>query len=45
MVNYLYDLPKVTQNHEKFATAREIAASPEVKALAEGATAMQTEER
>ncbi|ETX27720.1 malonyl-CoA decarboxylase [Roseivivax isoporae] len=34
MVNYLYDLDKVAQNHERFATAHAIAMSPEVKALA-----------
>lgn len=35
MVNYLYDLREVAQNHERFATTREIAAAPDVAALAE----------
>jgi len=30
MVNYLYDLGKTTENHEKFATSKRIAASHEV---------------
>ncbi|MCK7610827.1 malonyl-CoA decarboxylase [Roseibium sp. CAU 1639] len=34
MVNYLYDLKKVTQNHERFASSRDIAASPEIRSLA-----------
>lgn len=34
MVNYLYDLSKVTQNHERFANDLEIAASTEMRALA-----------
>ena len=33
MVNYLYDLALISQNHERFATAGQIAASPEVTAL------------
>lgn len=33
MVNYLYDLPKVAQNHERFATAGEIATSSEIRNL------------
>ena len=33
MVNYLYDLGKVAQNHERFATKNEIALSPEIRAL------------
>ncbi|MEM8947808.1 MAG: malonyl-CoA decarboxylase [Pseudomonadota bacterium] len=33
MVNYLYDLSKVAQNHERFAAAREIAASSDVRSL------------
>ncbi|WP_146591930.1 malonyl-CoA decarboxylase [Puniceibacterium confluentis] len=40
MVNYLYDLAQITQNHEGFATSGTIAASPEVRALA-GAVALQ----
>ncbi len=34
MVNYLYDLAKVSQNHERFAVDHQIAASAEVRALA-----------
>jgi len=33
MVNYLYDLNKVAQNHERFATAKEITASAEIRNL------------
>ena len=33
MVNYLYDLSKVAQNHERFASNREIALSPHIQAL------------
>lgn len=34
MVNYLYDLAKVTQNHERFATKQEVVASSQVRSLA-----------
>lgn len=34
MVNYLYDLSKVTQNHERFATRHEIASSSQIRSLA-----------
>lgn len=37
MVNYLYDLEKVTQNHERFAASHDIAASSEVSSLAAAA--------
>lgn len=40
MVNYLYDLRQISQNHERFAATAEVAASPEVTALA--ATAAKT---
>ncbi|MHA7777580.1 malonyl-CoA decarboxylase [Roseibium sp. M-1] len=33
MVNYLYDLGKVTQNHERYATSLDIAASSDIKSL------------
>ncbi len=33
MVNYLYDLTKVTQNHERFASASTVAVSPEIRSL------------
>ena len=34
MVNYLYDLDRIEQNHEAFANRGEVAASPAVKKLA-----------
>ena len=34
MVNYLYDLSRVAQNHERFAATGEIVASSEVRSLA-----------
>jgi malonyl-CoA decarboxylase len=34
MVNYLYDLKKVSSNHERFASRHEVAASSDVRALA-----------
>ncbi|MCK0097443.1 malonyl-CoA decarboxylase [Yoonia sp. F2084L] len=37
MVNYLYDLARVSQNHERFAVDHAIAASAEVRALAAAA--------
>ncbi|MEY8828031.1 malonyl-CoA decarboxylase [Sedimentitalea sp. XS_ASV28] len=37
MVNYLYDLSLITQNHERYASKQTIAASPEVTALAQAA--------
>ncbi|WP_420335482.1 malonyl-CoA decarboxylase [Roseibium sp.] len=37
MVNYLYDLPKVAQNHEKYATTQEVMATDAVKSLAKSA--------
>lgn len=45
MVNYLYDLPNVAQNHENFATTRTIAATAEVKALSASADLTPTEKR
>jgi malonyl-CoA decarboxylase len=33
MVNYLYDLGKVAQNHERYATGRDIAASSDIRGL------------
>jgi len=38
MVNYLYDLRQISQNHERFAASGEIAASSEVTALAAAAS-------
>jgi malonyl-CoA decarboxylase len=37
MVNYLYDLSAVAQNHERFADSHEVAAAPSVVALARAA--------
>lgn len=37
MVNYLYDLSRIAQNHEVFATTRAVVAKPDVKTLAESA--------
>ena len=37
MVNYLYDLRKVAQNHEEFVGQHQIAAAPSVRALARAA--------
>jgi malonyl-CoA decarboxylase len=34
MVNYRYDLKRISQNHEAFAAEGKVAASPEVRALA-----------
>ena len=34
MVNYLYDLNRTSQNHERFAAAGTVAASPEMQRLA-----------
>ena len=31
MVNYLYDLQLVSQNHERFSASHEVAASPEIR--------------
>ncbi|MCI5074872.1 malonyl-CoA decarboxylase [Oricola sp.] len=42
MVNYLYDLPKASQNQERFAAAGRIAASAQVKSLAAAAFELQT---
>jgi malonyl-CoA decarboxylase len=33
MVNYLYDLSRLAQNHERFATTGEVPTSPRVRAL------------
>jgi malonyl-CoA decarboxylase len=45
MVNYLYDLPKVAQNQEKFATTQLVVATAEVKSLAKTAAARLENER
>ena len=38
MVNYRYDLARISQNHERFASKHEVAASAEVRQLAKQAT-------
>lgn len=45
MVNYLYDLSKVAQNHENFVTTREVVATAEVKALADAVSLPAAQER
>ncbi|MCH1597164.1 MAG: malonyl-CoA decarboxylase, partial [Pseudomonadales bacterium] len=45
MVNYLYDLPKVAQNHENFANTRKVVATPAVRTLAKAAALPSTGER
>ena len=45
MVNYLYDLPKVAQNHEAYATRHEVLASGEVKSLADAAAKARSAEK
>jgi malonyl-CoA decarboxylase len=45
MVNYLYKLDRVAQNHELFVTRREVVASPELRALAERAPLETGKER
>jgi malonyl-CoA decarboxylase len=37
MVNYLYDLARVSQNHERFASGQEVVMSGEVRGLANAA--------
>ena len=45
MVNYLYDLSKVAQNHENFATTREVVATSDVQTMAGSVALPPTEER
>ena len=45
MVNYLYDLRDVSQNHEAFVSTKDVAATPDVKALAREAARARTDER
>ena len=44
MVNYLYDLKKVAQNHERFATTHSVTASPEIRTLSAAGGKALTEE-
>lgn len=45
MVNYLYDLSKVAQNHERFATRRDVIAASGVRALAASVAPVASDER
>ncbi len=45
MVNYLYDLRDVSQNHEAFVSNKNVAATPYVHALAREAARAPTDER
>ena len=45
MVNYLYDLRDVSQNHEAFVSIKDVAATPDVQALAREAAHARTDER
>lgn len=45
MVNYLYDLKKVAQNHEHFATTQGVLASNDVQSLAKASKLAQGQER
>ena len=42
MVNYLYDLAQIPENHEGFVGAQHVAASTEVRKLASKAPDVQT---
>ena len=44
MVNYLYDLRDVSQNHEAFVSNKDVAATPNVYALARKASRARTDE-
>lgn len=45
MVNYLYDLDNIAQNHEKFATTYQVIATPAVQSLAKSQAQTRTHER
>ncbi len=45
MVNYLYELERIAQNQQKFATTRTVVASPNVQALAQTAQLSSPDER
>ena len=44
MVNYHYDLKKVAENHERFATSQVVAMSSSIRSLAVNATKLLSEE-
>lgn len=45
MVNYLYDLGKVSQNHERFATTGKISASSEIRSMNSSGKKLVAEEK
>lgn len=45
MVNYLYDLGKVSQNHERFATKAKISASSEIRSMSSNGKKIVAEEK
>ena len=45
MVNYLYDLREVSQNHEAFVSTKDVVATSDVQALAREAARARTDER
>ncbi len=45
MVNYLYDLGKVSQNHERFATQGKISASSEIRGMSAAGKKMLAEDK
>lgn len=45
MVNYLYDLDNIAQNHEKFATTNQVIATSAVQSLAKSHAQTRTHER
>ncbi len=45
MVNYLYDLRKVSQNHERFATTGKISASSEIRSMSASGKKLVAEEK
>ena len=45
MVNYLYDLRDVSQNHVAFVRTKDVAAIPDVQALAREAARARTDGR
>ena len=45
MVNYLYDLRDVSQNHEAFVSTKDVAATPDVQALAREAAHARKDEK
>ena len=44
MVNYRYDLKKVSDNHERFAASQAVAMSPEIRSLSAAGGKLLSEE-